>query len=457
MSGKHFQLIVPNYDQTGPNATGSPLTYFRMGAAVNEADNGETLRVKTKRGDDLVDNREAAAPTDPRLRFKDDWRSPGKAGKTYFKDDGTDGDAPGRSTDGSAALTGIGLSQELISRGGWREHIDGNRISTTRGDCVEVIGGNYKLIVMGRAANTWDPAGLGSAGGSTNVGRTRQEIASGGHYNESTSTPGEVVSIVWSTTNEDGTWTTVEQTDHGNVKSIVKGFVEDYYFGPFVKSYVGKATDAISIEALKDTGEGTTAGAHGKDKPDVTEITFARSKKEQEHYVELIDHTDINGTGKHETKLHVKSKAIGKAVYNTVLDRKRACFYKESLYASNHTSHDGFSGWRRNYTLAGATLDLSFVGFTMTKKHSTRIGFSWTLNGSLSFGIDLELNIGTFGAIRIGTVHEMTLGWGTTIELLKIEGWLNALVTRLFYNETKVIEFQSMVSDKSLCGVKAEG
>lgn len=454
--GKHFQLIVPNYDQTG-SAEGSPLTYFRMGAAVDESDSGEPLADKARRGDDLLDNRASADPTDPRLRFKDDWRSPTKTGKTYYKDDGTDAAAPGRSTESSTDLTPIGLSQALISRGGWREHTDGNRISTTRGDCVEVIGGNYKLIVMGRAANTWDPAGLGAAGGSDNVGRTRQEISSGGHYNESTSTPGEVVSIVWSTTNEDGTWTTVEQTDHGDVKSITKGYVEEYYFGPFIKSYVGKATDAIAIEANKDTGEGTSAGAHSSKKPNITEITYARSIKTQEEFDEIVDHTDINGTGKHEDTLHVNKKAVSKAVYKEITDLKRACFYKESLYATNHNSADGFSGWRRNYTIAGATVDLSFVGFTMTKKHSTKIGFSWTLTGSLEFAINLELNIGVFTGIRIGTVDEFTVGWTTTIELLKLEGWLNALYARLFESDTKAVEFKTLVKDNTLCGVKADG
>jgi len=41
-------------------------------------------------------------------------------------------------------------TQHLKSRGGWRDHSDGNRISTTYGDKIEVIRGNYKLVVMGR-------------------------------------------------------------------------------------------------------------------------------------------------------------------------------------------------------------------------------------------------------------------------------------------------------------------
>lgn len=42
----------------------------------------------------------------------------------------------------------------LLSKGGWWDHSDGNRISTTAGDKVEVIQGNYKLVVLGRRAAT---------------------------------------------------------------------------------------------------------------------------------------------------------------------------------------------------------------------------------------------------------------------------------------------------------------
>ncbi len=38
----------------------------------------------------------------------------------------------------------------LHGKGGWRDHTDGNRITTTRGDKVEVIRGNYKMVMLGR-------------------------------------------------------------------------------------------------------------------------------------------------------------------------------------------------------------------------------------------------------------------------------------------------------------------
>jgi hypothetical protein len=41
-------------------------------------------------------------------------------------------------------------SAVLHTKGGWRDHSDGNRITTTRGDKVEVIRGNYKMVILGR-------------------------------------------------------------------------------------------------------------------------------------------------------------------------------------------------------------------------------------------------------------------------------------------------------------------
>jgi hypothetical protein len=54
----------------------------------------------------------------------------------------------------------------LQVKGGWRDHSDGNRITTTYGDKVEVIRGNYKLLVLGRQDDpTQQVAGWDVSGG----------------------------------------------------------------------------------------------------------------------------------------------------------------------------------------------------------------------------------------------------------------------------------------------------
>jgi hypothetical protein len=62
-------------------------------------------------------------------------------------------------------------SSQLHTKGGWRDHSDGNRITTTRGDKVEVIRGNYKLIVLGRQDQSKPKyAGMDISGGTADTG-----------------------------------------------------------------------------------------------------------------------------------------------------------------------------------------------------------------------------------------------------------------------------------------------
>ena len=55
--------------------------------------------------------------------------------------------------DDTQSNTGSNRQKEtlaLLTKGGWWDHTDGNRVTTTTGDKVEVIQGNYKMVVLGR-------------------------------------------------------------------------------------------------------------------------------------------------------------------------------------------------------------------------------------------------------------------------------------------------------------------
>ena len=56
-------------------------------------------------------------------------------------------------------------SSQLHTKGGWRDHSDGNRITTTWGDKVEVIRGNYRMLVLGRRDDTQQVTGWDMSGG----------------------------------------------------------------------------------------------------------------------------------------------------------------------------------------------------------------------------------------------------------------------------------------------------
>lgn len=255
----HFQLVVPNYDQSG-SGSGPPLTYIRLGAAW---DAGETLSA-SERADGLLT---ADAET---LTFKDDGRYDSgrtKPAKTYYRDDGHT----------VTTSTPSALSNQLLTRGGVREHTDGNRVSTTRGDCVEVVGGNYKLVIMGRVEGS-------------NVGRSYWE-SSGGHNHDSTSTPGEVYQISWTASHEDGTWQVTEQTLKGEQHAHYYGRKESQFYGPVLQSYVG---------------QGSTIRA--ADKPDIKEHTYCRGIDALEVYDSKTDTTNVSGNVTENTNVSSRNR-----------------------------------------------------------------------------------------------------------------------------------------------------
>ncbi|MFO0617901.1 MAG: hypothetical protein U0414_35250 [Polyangiaceae bacterium] len=160
---KYLLLKVPDFatdiagDPSDPNSPhrsryGEPMTsYLRLGAAS----------LDREPGDELVPYAFMAGPAGTVSTYDGDpsefWDDPDALKKyTAFIDDERNRGL------GNVEPTGAGghgmtieqrrrlHSDHLMARGGWRDHSDGNRITTTYGDKVEVIRGNYKLVVLGR-------------------------------------------------------------------------------------------------------------------------------------------------------------------------------------------------------------------------------------------------------------------------------------------------------------------
>jgi hypothetical protein len=144
--GKHVVLGVEDF-VPGRHA------YLRLGAASTRAG----APTDTMLGEDLAtliqgftdDTRDRGAPSDSPPCPAEAYD--GGSAATFARVDGAP-DATGHAT--QAPRTGLDPriveSAILHAKGGWRDHSDGNRITTTRGDKVEVIQGNYKLVVLGR-------------------------------------------------------------------------------------------------------------------------------------------------------------------------------------------------------------------------------------------------------------------------------------------------------------------
>jgi hypothetical protein len=113
-------------------------------------------------------------------------------------------------------------SKLLHTKGGWRDHTDGNRITTTRGDKVEVIGGNYKLLVLGR--EQWNTDEDGNAYG---VGLHNE--SSGGityHYDE---VPGQIIDV--RRASDGSTWEVIEECQTGHFVARYHGVDKDWHTG----------------------------------------------------------------------------------------------------------------------------------------------------------------------------------------------------------------------------------
>src|SRR5690606_7672112 len=116
---------------------------------------------------------------------------------------------------------------------------------------VEVIRGNYSLLVLGRQ----DEPGMGA-----------KWESGGGHYarDNDTQTPGAVFEIRWVQDPWGGTWRCIEETTKGDVINRYQGNVEEQFFGGTIKSTTGSATAGVPIGG---SGARRTGHTHPTDEP----------------------------------------------------------------------------------------------------------------------------------------------------------------------------------------------
>jgi hypothetical protein len=190
-NGKYFRLEVPNYNNAS-SAASQLGTYLHMGAVRDLAI--------------------AASPSAPKATGEDL-----AALVTTFIDDT-------RVRDGCPNFipeaTRQAVTAKLHTLGGWRDHSDGNRVTTTRGDKVEIIKGNYRMLVCGRQD---DEGGVD---------------ISGGHVSQSGITFAGSSSIEW-TQDYGGTWKVTETTTKGDVYTTYMGDTYDWYYGNIQSSVTG--------------------------------------------------------------------------------------------------------------------------------------------------------------------------------------------------------------------------
>jgi len=184
-------------------------------------------------------------------------------------------------------------SEKLLERGGWWDHTDGNRISTTYGDKVEVIRGNYKMVVMSRQD---EPEGAGGWD------------VSGGHVQDlgPNSMPGASVRVEFrpGLFGQRGTWHLENTTNNFCQTSDYAGDFFEHWYGNFKKCTVGSENpQEWNAELEKPYGnpeiiEKTWAskiesytGSSAWRIPSITEETYAKTTSSTTDVSESISET----------------------------------------------------------------------------------------------------------------------------------------------------------------------
>lgn len=395
MTQKHAIWFVPNYDNRGSAQNQHPCTYLRLGSMTSSVDE---LPTAAMRGDDLLE--EAGITASTTEWFKDDSaaqndgvdRNQSAAGTTYHR---YDGNPPTSSS--PTTLTG-----ELMTRGGWRDHTDGNRISTTRGDRLDFVQGNYKRVIFGRVTNSAPGVYSQSYWDST-----------GGHNHNATSTPGEVTAITWVST-QGGTWKAIEKTEKGNVWERFSGEMEEHFDG---------GTEKHSVTGV--------SGYSDKKNPVIDEQVYAKSITSTTTCTSMTSKVYATGT---ISKTYVHGDHTSTTTTNGTVNDFTLCGVKnDNSNVVEHQQNTTF-GTRHVFTVVHTTVSLNLVGWDFTQKGARMVPYPFETYKfkpgaaiSLFLGVKMEMfvggkvsaEIGILKAIlRIGSAVEALFGTKTTLNIV---------------------------------------
>jgi len=302
----------------------------------------------------------------------------------------------------AAASGPLPLTAELVSRGGYRDHTDGNRISTTRGDRVDWVQGNYRRVVFGRATNTV-------------AGKISQSTweSSGGHNHASTSTPGEVKSISWVT---DGayrdTWKVIAKTESGNEIARYSGKVVSNYYGPSKRSVTGKWTSNDNPAYPADVT------FTGSDYPVIDKETHAAAITSTTGITTSRSRTTAKDKIESTTLARLRTDEVGQS-------SSRVARIKDHLAASTLTQQEfylvKFAHSRGGSATTGfgnsLALNVSAVSFSL----GVGVSLSATI-GNFVFGVTVARSLEVFFGLEIGAVIGGEISFNLIKRKLEVNG-----------------------------------
>jgi hypothetical protein len=323
---KHLLLHVPDHEPLQPDGSGSGTppaysTFLRMGTPDPNPPMKEILEEIV--GDGFIDDTRNRGVNTPK--------------SSQATIDGASG-AGGMGHTMTAAERQAETAR-FLDKGGWHDHTEGNRVSTTQGDKIEVVRGNYKMLVLGRQDETKNAHAVDS---------------SGGLKQEADISPGSITEIRWVNDPWSGTWRVTELTEKGDVHEIYHGNKKEEFYGLSVESIVGSESEADNpdselvpktkkenptiVERTWAESISTYTGSSSKPVPSIREETFA---------------TTINEEVRANT---IESRTKGRVTIKDYVGEasEKALFMEEEIYADQIHS----------MIVCNNKVDMEFVGAT---------------------------------------------------------------------------------------------
>lgn len=272
----------------------------------------------------------------------------------------------------------------------WRDETDGNRITTTRGDKIEIIGGTYSMKVLGHRefkASTEVEEGRIKEGGITFQGRSDIEFVKGPR----------------------GQRRIRETTVKGEVHSTYHGDAFEYHYGPKLVSRTGDPDTPTPIEQFpSEMTENPTivsrtwaksissyTGSAKLPVPSIHEETWAETMESKTHVKTMTDETTVKGPSKETMK--AGSITSTTTVEQTISDTTKAGTIKNKTEADKIISE----------TRADTEDEMYGDADSYTKGDSKTV----------VEGIETTINLGMVNEVVLGAMAEATLGGEATLSV----------------------------------------
>jgi hypothetical protein len=434
-TGKYFQVHVPNFTKVATPSGTKRDAYLRIGSMAKFADGD--------RGKELFEQFTGFAADSGVEWHERDASGEGVARPVRY------------GFDGETAVFATKTQEEkraaLLAGAAWRDHCDGNRVTTTSGDKVEIVGGNYHLLVLGRAASA--------------DGASFDDHSGGNHIDGTVSPPQTVTSIRYTSTYDGGDWAFVEESRKTSVHEIFTGEFREDFCGPRRTSVVGMLTEPVraelfvdgvlggglrggnplsAIEAIAASDGGPTVSADAN--PDIVDITLAQKITEYTGAaaspVTSITSKTFAGTLSESTT--VTGQSDEKLTVGGILTTTRTVgltLTENTTVTGAYTENRVGGSITDTITAAGTYMESKSFSTSQTFAtgnfafEMTHLATKMTLETIVAelcvkaIGYDLQLQVGKHSELFVGFHSEVTLGRrneivaGSEVEFTAADTW----------------------------------